>query len=288
MVMNADETSFPSLVEYNLQPVLYSFPLLHQFENYLEKQGILNYPVHLELETGMQRLGFALSEMESLKSHLTKSQLIKIESVFSHLAASEDADEDAFTVVQAKLFQQASDELGSALPYTFLRHIANSAAVIRHPRLHLDMVRIGIGLYGVEIQTQALHLQPVAILRTTIAQLKHVKKGGTVSYNRKGKVQKDSIIATVRIGYADGYSRRLSNGVGKMWVRGCLVPVIGTVCMDMTMLDVSEVEGVCEGDEVIVFGKKPTLQAVARWAETIPYEIMTSVSQRVKRVYYQE
>jgi alanine racemase len=153
----------------------------------------------------------------------------------------------------------------------------------------MDMVRLGIGLYGIEIDTdQLLELVPVATLRSTIAQLKHVKKGETVSYNRKGVVKRDSIIATVRIGYADGYSRQFGNGTGKMLVNGQMAPVIGTVCMDMTMLDVTDIKGVAEGDEVIIFGLNLPVQEVARWIGTIPYEMMTSISQRVKRIYFHE
>jgi alanine racemase len=153
----------------------------------------------------------------------------------------------------------------------------------------MDMVRLGIGLYGIESDAEdMLQLEPVATLRSTIAQIKEVKSGESISYNRRGVVQRDSRIATVRIGYADGYSRRFSNGAGKMWVKGQLVPVIGTVCMDMTMIDVTDVEDVQEGDDVILFGKELPVQEVAKWIGTIPYEIMTSVSQRVKRVYYYE
>jgi alanine racemase len=150
------------------------------------------------------------------------------------------------------------------------------------------MVRLGIGLYGVEIETHALHLQPVATLRSTIAQIKHLKAGETVSYNRRGVMKEDSVIATVRIGYADGYSRRFGNGMGKIWVKGKLVPVVGMVCMDMTMIDVTGIPNIKEGDEVIVFGRELPVQKMASWIDTIPYEIMTSISQRVKRVYFQE
>lgn len=151
-----------------------------------------------------------------------------------------------------------------------------------------DMVRLGIGLYGVEVETEQLSLEPVASLKSTIAQLKRLKPGESVSYNRRGIVDRVSLVATVRIGYADGYSRRLGNGKGKMFVRGKLAPVIGNICMDMTMIDVTDIPGVKEGDDVVVFGKELPVQQLADWAETIPYEILTSVSQRVKRVYFQE
>ena len=173
--------------------------------------------------------------------------------------------------------------------YSFIQHITNSAGIFRLPDLQLDMVRLGIGMYGVDsaLSHQSL-LHPVATLKTTIAQLKHLKTGESIGYNRKGVVKQDSVIATVRIGYADGYSRKLGNGAGKMWVNGKLVPVIGSICMDMTMIDVTGIEGLQEEDEVIVFGKELPIQELAKWADTIPYEIMTGISQRVKRVYFEE
>jgi alanine racemase len=175
------------------------------------------------------------------------------------------------------------------LGYPFLKHIANSAAIIRHPSLQLDMVRLGIGMYGVDsASSHQLDLQPVATLKSTIAQLKYLEKGESVSYNRKGIVKRDSVIATVRIGYADGFSRRLGNDTGKMLIKGKLAPVIGTVCMDMTMIDVTDIPGVKEGDDVIIFGEELPIQQLADWAGTIPYEIMTGISQRVKRVYFEE
>jgi alanine racemase len=289
MVMNAEESSFQSIVDYNLQPVIYSFDLLEKFEAYLKEQGIKSYPIHLEIETGMNRLGFSLSQTEALAKHIVFSPFFQVQSVFSHLAASEDPSQDAFTRQQAELFDNAIQILRQYINYSFLKHISNSAAIVRHPQLQMDMVRLGIGLYGIEIDNpNLLELIPVATLRSTIAQLKYLKKGETVSYNRKGVVNRDSVIATIRIGYADGYSRQFGNGVGKMLVNGKPAPVIGTVCMDMTMLDVTDIEGVDEGDDVIIFGKQLPVQEVARWIHTIPYEIMTSVSQRVKRIYFHE
>jgi alanine racemase len=286
MVLNVDASSFGAIIEYNLQPVLFSFHLLQQFEAYLNAQAVQHWPVHLEIETGMNRLGFALDDVPQLGHHLDGSALLKIESVFTHLAASEDPAQDTFTQQQLQLFQKAILLLEQQISYPFFKHISNSAAIIRHPQLQLDLVRLGIGLYG--IGEKKLELQPAASLRSTIAQIKHLHAGETVSYNRRGVVTRDSVIATVRIGYADGYSRRFSNGVGKMWVRGQQAPVIGVVCMDMTMLDVTHIPDVKEGDDVIVFGAPLPVQEVAKWIGTIPYEIMTSVSQRVKRIYFQE
>jgi alanine racemase len=289
MVMNAEESSFQSIVDYNLQPVIYSFDLLHKFEEYLKEQAVKSFPVHLEIETGMNRLGFSLSQTEQLAKQIASSASFQIQSVFSHLAASEDPGQDAFTQQQAQTFNEAVQIIQQHISYPFLKHISNSAAIVRHPQLQMDMVRLGIGLYGVEIDNDhLLQLVPVATLRSTIAQLRHIKKGETVSYNRRGIVHRDSVVATVRIGYADGYSRHFGNGVGKMTVNGKPAPVIGTVCMDMTMLDVTGIEGVSEGDDVIIFGTQLPVQDVGAWVNTIPYEIMTSVSQRVKRVYFHE
>ncbi|WP_162944637.1 bifunctional UDP-N-acetylmuramoyl-tripeptide:D-alanyl-D-alanine ligase/alanine racemase [Flavisolibacter nicotianae] len=289
MVMNPEPASYGAIVEHSLQPVLYSLPLLRDFEEFVKTQGLTQYPVHIEVETGMNRLGFPPDKIGEVAGYLAASSTLRMQSLFSHLAASEEAGQDAFTQQQASRFREAAAVMEKTLSYPFLRHIANSAAIVRHPHLQMDMVRLGIGLYGIEPDAEAkLSLEPVATLRSTIAQIKEVEAGESVSYNRKGVVHRRSLIATVRIGYADGYSRRFSNGSGKMWVRGRLAPVIGTICMDMTMLDVTDIEGVKEGDDVILFGKELPVQDVAAWAGTIPYEIMTAVSQRVKRVYYYE
>jgi Alr-MurF fusion protein len=287
MVMNADVSSFNAIVDYSLEPVIYSFSLLDQFNHYINDQALPSYPVHIEIETGMNRLGFSVGEAGRLGEVLSGS-VLKIVSAFSHLAASEDAAQDNFTMEQANRFEQALTILKKHISYPFIKHISNSAAIVRHPQLQMDMVRLGIGLYGVEIETHTLQLQPVATLRSTIAQIKQLKAGETVSYNRRGVMKEDSVIATVRIGYADGYSRRFGNGIGKMCVKGKSVPVVGTVCMDMTMIDITGLSNVQEGDEVVIFGKELPVQKMASWIDTIPYEIMTSVSQRVKRVYFQE
>ena len=289
MVMNPEESTFDAIIENNLEPEIYSFELLNQFDSFLKQSGLQEYPIHIEIETGMNRLGFNSGEIEKFGDVLNQANSFKIKSVFSHLAASEEASQDEFTLLQHKKFVDASNELEELLGYPFIRHIANSAAIIRHPHLQMDMVRLGIGMYGVDIaNTNSLELQHVAVLKSTIAQLKYLKKGESVSYNRKGIVNRDSVIATIRIGYADGYVRHLGNGVGKMVVNGQFAPVIGTVCMDMTMIDVTGIPNAREGDEVIIFGKELSIQQIAEWASTIPYEIMTAISQRVKRVYYQE
>ncbi|MEP6699725.1 MAG: bifunctional UDP-N-acetylmuramoyl-tripeptide:D-alanyl-D-alanine ligase/alanine racemase [Bacteroidota bacterium] len=289
MVMNPEESAFESIVENNLEPELYSFELLYLFDKFLQQEGIQQYPVHIEIETGMNRLGFAAEDIEKLSSALQATNSFKVKTVFSHLASSEEAAQDEFTVKQFKLFEKAAKQLQEKLGYFIICHIGNSAAAVKHPQLQMDMVRIGIGLYGVDSSGSGkLNLQTVATLKSTIAQVKKVKKGQSVSYNRKGIVNKDSIIATVRIGYADGFPRRLGNGIGKIWIKEQLAPVIGTVCMDMFMINVTEIPGVQEGDDVIIFGAELPVEQLAKWADTIPYEIMTGISQRVKRVYFEE
>jgi alanine racemase len=288
MIMNTETSSFDSLVGYNLEPVVYSMSLLRGLDRWLKKEGIPAFPVHLELETGMNRLGFPQEELDVLLETLP-STAFRVVSVFSHFAASENAGQDLFTQRQGQLYRQTADRIGKALGYSFLQHIDNSAGIARHPELQLDMVRLGIGIYGIDpAGTGKLPLQEVSTLKTTIAQIKHLHEGDTVGYNRSGLASEGTVIATVRIGYADGYARALGNGVGKMWVAGHLAPTIGVVSMDMTMIDITGIPGVKEGDEVVVFGKELSVNQLAIWAGTIAYEILTGVSQRVKRVYYQE
>jgi Alr-MurF fusion protein len=289
MVMNPEVNTFDVITDYNLEPEIYSFELLKEFDKYLQQEGLTQYPVHIEIETGMNRLGFNPDETEQLINLLIGTSSFKVQSVFTHLAAGEEAAQDEFTLLQADKFKQVADTLKNSLGYSFMSHISNSAAILRHPELQMDMVRLGIGLYGIDTGNSGkLNLQTVATLKSTIAQLKKLKPGDTVSYNRKGIITKDTLIATVRIGYADGFSRKLGNGIGKLFVKNKLVPVIGTVCMDMVMIDVTDIAGIKEGDDVIIFGKELPVQQVAAWAGTIPYEIMTGISQRVKRVYFEE
>jgi len=287
MVMNVDESTFALLWDHDLQPVIYSMPLLAKLEQFILREGLNQFPVHVEINTGMNRLGFEPDQLEDVLKRIT-ANVFRVISVFSHFAASEDPQHDAYTKKQAEIFLGACEKIRNQLPYSFLQHIANTAAVQRFPEWQLDMVRLGIGLYGIDsTENSTLDLQQVSTLRSTIAQLRRVQEGETISYGRQGLVGRDSIIATVRIGYADGYPRSLGNDNGKMMVKGTLAPIIGAVCMDMTMVDVTDIPDVSEGDEVMVFGKDLPVQQVARWANTIPYEILTGVSQRVKRIYYQ-
>jgi Alr-MurF fusion protein len=288
MVMSPETSSFEKIVQHHLQPEMYSFSILNAFKLYIEQSGVTHYPIHIKIDTGMHRLGFEPEQMLELANNLLHNNWCIVQTVFSHLVASGNDAFDDFSNTQTRIFLQSSNELQKYLGYTIIQHIANTGAIYRLPQLQLNMVRLGIGLYGVDdnIAMQAL-LKNVATLKTTIAQIKQVEKGATVGYNRSGKTVRNSTTATVRIGYADGYPRCLGNGVGKMLVNNQLVPVIGNVCMDMTMLDVTGID-VNEGDEVIVFGENLPVSTVAALANTISYEILTGISQRVQRVYFQE
>ena len=284
MVMNTEVGSFDNLVQYKLEPELYSFNTLESFNKYLLQHAMQNYPVHIKLDTGMHRLGFLSEDIDKLNNFLAAASHFRIRSVFSHLVASDDKAHDNFTNMQAALFLQLAEKIEKAVGYSFLKHMANTSAIHRHPALQFDMVRLGIGLYGIDANQP---LQNVTTLKTTISQIKNIHAGESVGYSRKGMVDRESTIATVQIGYADGYPRILGNGAGKMLVNGCLAPVIGNICMDMTMLDITGIAA-GEGDGVIVFGEVLPVSDVAKWARTISYEILTNISQRVKRVYFEE
>ncbi|WP_183557636.1 bifunctional UDP-N-acetylmuramoyl-tripeptide:D-alanyl-D-alanine ligase/alanine racemase [Mucilaginibacter sp. SP1R1] len=289
MVLNPEVSAFDKLVEYKLQPVIYSFGLLDDFVVYSQDRSILNYPIHLKIDTGMHRLGFENLDIEILCDMLEENRYVRVQSVFSHLAASEAAQHDEFTKKQIKRFEKAFKEIEKTLGYKVIKHLCNTAGIIRWPSAHYDMVRLGIGLYGVDSSVPASEtaLQPIASLKTSIAQVKKIGAGDTISYGRSGSLLKDGKIATVRIGYADGYLRAFGNGVGKMLVKGTMVPTVGNITMDMCMLDVSGLD-VSEGDEVIIFDEQHRIEELAKQIGTIPYEILTNISQRVKRVYFYE
>jgi len=284
MIMNPAPESFRLLKEFNLEPEIYSHEQLYDYINYFEGEEIIP-PIHLKLETGMNRLGFTSVEIKRLIQVLQVNKQLKVKSVFSHLAGSEDPRHQDFTKKQAELFKQMSDQILASLWYKPMLHLVNSGGITNYPDYHFDMVRLGIGLHGFEptLSHQDL-LLPVGTLKTVISQIKKIKAGESIGYGRHGMAKEDMKIAIVPIGYADGYARAFGNGVGKMMVGGQLVPTIGNICMDMTMLDVSRVQ-VQSGDDVIVFGEQPTIWEMADWINTIPYEILTNVSQRVKRVF---
>jgi Alr-MurF fusion protein len=287
LVMNAEENALAPLVEWQLEPVIFSFRLLAAMRQLLKQEAIQFFPVHIELETGMNRLGFASPQIPELLEKL-KGNHFRVQSVFSHLAASEEAQQDAFTQKQFESYLAMTSRIRDSLGYAFLQHISNSAAVVRNPDMQLDMVRLGIGLYGIDpAASKLLDLKEVGTLKTTIAQVKKLDAGETVGYNRLGVADRPTMTGTLRLGYADGYPRSLGNGIGKVWYKGKLVPTIGSICMDMTMIDITEIPEAQEGDEVIIFGDELSVAELAGWAGTIAYDILAGISQRVKRVYFE-
>jgi alanine racemase len=298
MVMNPEEESFDLLLQYNLEPEIYNFRVLEMLERAIpENQGEskIPVPVHMKIDTGMHRLGFDPSEVESLIQRLKKNPELHVQSVFSHLAASEDPAEDDFTRSQIGCLQATAEKIQTGLGYPFLVHILNSAGISRFPDVQMKMVRLGIGLYGVGFnEEEQRSLRNVSTLKTIISQIKQVKAGDTIGYNRKGVALTDLVIAILPIGYADGFSRRLGNGAGKVIINGFPAKTIGNICMDTCMVDITALSAspdspaIREGDEVIVFGDDYPIAQLARDLNTIPYEILTGISRRVKRVYFFE
>lgn len=296
MVMSPEEQSLELLLNWNLEPEIYSFRILRMLNEAIRRQReTLSLPVgiHVKLDTGMHRLGFCPSDLDSLIREVRNTPEIAVRSVFSHLAASEEPAQDAFTKEQFALFNGMSRRITEELGYPAMLHILNSAGISRFPEMQLDMVRLGIGLYGIgHDQGEQQYLRNVTNLKTVITQIKHIRKGDTVGYNRKGYAEGDKVIAVVPVGYADGLNRRLGNGNGSMLVQGLPAPLIGNVCMDLCMLDITGIVGsgneVREGDEVTVFGDKLPVALIAKRLGTIPYEIMTGISRRVKRIYFHE
>jgi alanine racemase len=286
VVMNPEEESFELMIDYELEPEIYNFRVLHRFNQVVATTGKEHYPVHLKLDTGMNRLGFKPGEVDEMIKLLTNKSHLKVHSVFSHLAAADEPEQDGFTREQINRFKTESERIIEALGYPVLRHILNSAGIERFPDAQFDMVRLGIGLYGISAIDQN-QLKNISTMKSTVTQVKRVKKGETVGYGRTGKADKDLTIAIVPVGYADGLNRALSNGVGRFWINGYFVPIIGTICMDMCMVDISECD-IHEGDEVMVFGEHIPVTEIAEKLGTIPYEVFTGVSSRVKRVYFQE
>nr|MDE5945534.1 alanine racemase [Rikenella sp.] len=251
----------------------------------MRSRGITGAAIHLKLDTGMHRLGFVPEEIGTLCELLGQESAVRVRSIFSHLAASEDPAEDDFTRGQIALFREMSARIVDALgDESILRHVCNSAGIARFPEAHLDMVRLGVGLYGIEDP----ELQPVATLRTQIVQIKQLRPGDTVGYNRRGVVERPMRTATIPIGYADGMDRGLGRGAGRVEIRGMLCPTVGNICMDTCMIDVTELPEAAVGDEVVVFGERPTVREVAEVLGTISYEVLTSVSARIKRIYVRE
>lgn len=286
IVMNPSDDAFDHIVQHKLEPALYDCRKLVAFALYLRKMNIETYPIHIKIDTGMNRLGFKPDEIHCLFRELKNFPQLKVQSAFSHLVASEDPEMDFFTQEQISVFTDISNQLRAQLSYDFIRHILNSAGIERFPDAQFEMVRLGIGLYGVSTHI-ASQLKPISQLRTVISQIKTITPDQTVGYNRKGVVHRQSRIAVVPIGYADGLNRKLGNGNWRMMVNNNLVPTLGNICMDMTMLDVTDTDAQV-GDEVIVFGISPSVYQMSQTLQTIPYEILTGISGRVKRIYLQE
>jgi alanine racemase len=284
--MQPEERSFDAMVQYGLEPEVYSMDFLELFSSYLKEKNIRSYPVHLKFNTGMNRLGFEPEEGERVIEKIKLNGLLQVKSVFSHLAASDEPQHDEFTRGQIEKFQEIRTAFQQAFPHQILFHILNSAGIERFPGAAMDMVRLGIGMYGVSA-LEGSPVKPISTFKSTIIQIKKVSPPETVGYGRKGTLPGEREIAVVPIGYADGLDRKLSNGQGAFMIHGKKAPVIGNVCMDVTMADVTGL-GAREGDEAILFGKEQTINDLAKTLGTIPYEILTSVSNRVKRVYVQE
>jgi len=286
MVMNPNVQSLHTMIEYKLEPEIYSVSLLKELAKELRDTEIADFSIHIKLDTGMHRLGLMAEDIKEFVEVIKQSGKIKIASVFSHFSGSDSASFDDFTNKQVSIFNEMYSEIVELTGTRPDRHICNSAGILRFPDFHFEMVRLGIGLYGL-IPDLCNELIPVSVFKSVISQIHKVKKGDTVSYNRSGKVLKDSVVATVPVGYADGLNRKLGNGNWKFVVNGQRVPVIGDICMDMCIIDLTGISA-NEGDDVIIFGPQNTINEMSAVLGTIPYEIITGISQRVKRVYFEE
>ncbi|MDE6215262.1 bifunctional UDP-N-acetylmuramoyl-tripeptide:D-alanyl-D-alanine ligase/alanine racemase [Bacteroides sp.] len=286
IIMNPEMTAFKTMFDYKLEPEVYSFQLLDALIKEAEKEGVTNFPVHIKLDTGMHRLGFAPADVPQLIERLKGQNAVIARSVFSHLVGSDSAQFDAFTRQQIETFEKASATLQGAFAHKILRHICNSAGIERFPGAQFDMVRLGIGLYGISPIDNSI-LNNVSTLKTTILQIRDVPQEDTVGYSRKGRLERPSRIAAIPIGYADGLNRHLGVGHAYCLVNGQKAPYVGNICMDVCMIDVTGID--CkEGDSVEIFGDHLPITVLSDALDTIPYEVLTSVSTRVKRVYYQE
>lgn len=287
IVMNPEPNSYRTLFDNKLEPEVYSFKMLRSLIKAAGKEGLTDYPIHIKIDTGMHRLGFLPDEVPEVRKLLKEQCALTPRSVFSHFVGSDSPLFDDFSKVQAERFNKAADALQKGFNHNILRHICNSAGAERFIDKQYDMVRLGIGLYGISPIKEDATLHPVSTLKTIILQIHDVPAGETVGYSRRGVLTRHSRIAALPIGYADGLNRRLGNGKGFCIVNGKKAPYVGNICMDVCMIDVTDIE--CkEGDSVEIFGPSLPVTTVAEWLETIPYEVLTSVSQRIKRIYYSD
>ena len=286
IIMNPELTAFKTMFDYRLEPEVYSFNILEELIKAAEREGVSNFPIHVKINTGMNRLGFEPEQLPQLVERLKRQSAVIPRSVFSHLVGSDASRFDSFTRRQIETFEDAAAKLQEGFSFKILRHICNTAGIERYPGAQFDMVRLGIGLYGIDPYTGKI-INNVSSLKTTILQIHDVKAEDTVGYSRRGMLDRDSRIAAIPIGYADGLNRKLGNGRGYCLVNGQKAPYVGNICMDVCMIDVTDID--CkEGDKVEIFGENLPVTTLAEWLDTIPYEILTSVSMRVKRVYYQD
>jgi alanine racemase len=285
LVLHPQAVNFKELIEHCLEPSLYNAKIFNEFIEIATKENQTNYPVHLKFNTGLNRLGFGEDKVEYLISKLNETKTIKVVSIFSHLAASEDLDEKEFTLNQIQSFKNISENFIPKLGYKPILHICNTSGILNYPEAHFDMVRSGIGLYGFgNSKKENQHFKPIATLKTIISQIHTIEKGESVGYNRAFKSDTFIKTATLPIGHADGIGRQYGNGKGFVTIHGQRAPIIGNVCMDMIMVNVTDID--CkEGNEVIIFGPESTAEVFAERANTISYELITAISQRVKRVF---
>lgn len=288
MVMNPEDMDFETMSRWELEPEIYSLNVLDKLLKGISNNDNKEVKIHIKLDTGMHRLGFIEEDIKTLITRIIHHPNVKIASLFSHLAASDNPVHDDFTLQQINTFKRMSDYICSQFNYKILLHIANTSAITRFPSAHFDMVRLGIGLYGVSNDTkETLKLRTVSSLKSFICQIKSVSKGDSVGYNRNAIMERNSVIGVVPIGYADGYTRAFGNGCGEMFVNGKIAHTIGNICMDMCMIDITDID--CkEGDSVEIFGDKIKVSYLANKIGTIPYELMTGISRRVKRIYFNE
>lgn len=284
IVLTAGTDSFEEIIDNSLEPGIPNLCALKELCEVLRKRRVNDFPVHIKIDTGMHRLGFMSEEMDELMAFLSGCREVRVKSVYSHLAAADEPESDEFTLGQIALFKENADRLSTVLGYKPLYHVLNSAGIERFPQYQFDMVRLGIGIYGVSA-IPGVELSPVASFKCKVLQVKTLKPGdGTIGYGRHGKIAPEgTVIATIPVGYADGLDRHLSRGNASFSVNGHKVPTIGNICMDMTMLDVTGVD-VKVGDTVTIFGEDPTVSELASILDTIPYEILTSVPRRIERI----
>ncbi|HEU4789939.1 MAG TPA: bifunctional UDP-N-acetylmuramoyl-tripeptide:D-alanyl-D-alanine ligase/alanine racemase [Flavobacterium sp.] len=288
MVLNPENTSFPAIIQHQLEPEIYSLKGLNAFLKIAEQKKLKDFPIHIKMDTGMHRLGFEANTIDDLIGTLKGNSTVKVQSILSHLATSDDLQHKDFVQYQISLFEKLSSKLMSELSITPIRHILNTSGISNFPQAQYDMVRLGIGLYGVSNDSEEQkYLENVGTLKSIISQIRTIQSGESVGYGRRFMASRESKIATIPIGYADGIARSWGNGIGFVTIKNKKASILGSVCMDMLMVDVTEIE--CkEGDSVVIFGESPTVTYMAEQLKTIPYEILTSISQRVKRVFYRE